>query len=251
MEQAQLNEGNNSQDEIDRLRREIERLSQAELGRNQASSSQPIGGSSASARIAPVAALPPRRPKKDLTVKEQPSSPPAADNRRKRKCISFAIGIIFLVGAVVGVLSLVKFMKDKNVSFVRDEGGNRLVSSQELASHNSAGDCWVALHGDVYDLTAYAKRHPGGSSWITDLAGTDGTQSYSDFHSAGLLRSVQGNKLGPLDSTSTTSSNSSANSDNSNSGNSDSGNIAGNDSANNLSSDEYDSSDEDESDESD
>jgi hypothetical protein len=205
MEEVELSD--NYQGEINRLRHEIERLSQAELGRSQASS-QPSRGTSASVlKIAPVAVPPSRRPKKDLTIKEQPASP---TNNRKRKCIAFAIGMIFLGGAVVGVLSLIKLMKDKNVSFVRDQGGNRLVSTQELASHNSARDCWVALHGDVYDLTAYAKRHPGGSSWITNLAGKDGTQSYSDFHSTGLLRSVQGNRIGPLD-TSTNNSNSSAN----------------------------------------
>jgi cytochrome b involved in lipid metabolism len=215
MEEVQLND--NSQDEINRLRREIERLSQAELGRSQASSSRPSRGPSTSDGPAPVAALPPpppRRPKKDLTIKEQPSSGPTPNNRTRRKWISFVIGMILLGGAVVGVLSLIKLMKDKNVSFIPDQGGNRLVLTQELASHNSASDCWVALHGDVYDLTNYSKRHPGGSSWITKLAGTDGTQSYSDFHSAGLLRSIQGNKIGPLDTSTTNSDSSAANPDN-------------------------------------
>jgi cytochrome b involved in lipid metabolism len=210
MEEVQLNE-NDSQDEINRLRREIERLSQAELGRSQASSRPSRGPCSASDGLAQVA-LPPRRPKKDLTIKEQPSNPP---DKRKRKWISFAIGIILLAGAIAGVASLIKLMnkQDENMYAVPGQGGDRLVSSRELVSHNSASDCWVALHGDVYDLTAYAKRHPGGSSWITNLAGKDGTQSYSDFHSAGLLRSVQGNKIGPLD-TSTANSDSSVNVDN-------------------------------------
>ena len=213
-EEAQLDEEDNSQDEVNWLRLEIDRLSQAEMGRSQASS-HPTRGPSASDGLVQVA-LPPRsRPKKDLTIKrQQPSSPP--DNR-KRKWISFVIGIILLGGAVVGVVSLIKLMKDKNVSFVPDQGGNRLVSMQELVSHNSARDCWVALHGDVYDLTAYAQRHPGGSSWITNLAGKDGTQSYNDFHSTGLLRSVQGNRIGPLD-ISTTNSDSPANPDNNTAG---------------------------------
>jgi cytochrome b involved in lipid metabolism len=204
MEEVGLND-DNFQDEINRLRCEIERLSQAELGRSPASRQS---------RIAPVAVPPSRPPKKDLTIKEQPSS---QINNRKRKCIAYAIGIIFLGGVVAGVLSLVKLMKEKDISFVPDQGGNRPVLAQELASHNTASDCWVALHGDVYDLTAYAKRHPAGTSWITNLAGTDGTQSYSDFHSEGLLRSVQGNRIGPLD-TSSTNNNNSANPDNNTTG---------------------------------
>ena len=36
------------------------------------------------------------------------------------------------------------------------------VSPAELAQHAGAGDCWMAIHGKVYDLTEFAKRHPGG-----------------------------------------------------------------------------------------
>lgn len=122
--------------------------------------------------------------------------------------------MILLGGAAVVVLFLIKLMNDDRFSFVPDQGGNRLVSAQELASHDSARDCWVALHGDVYDLTTYAKRHPGGSSSIANLAGTDGIQSYSDFHSSGLLRSVQRQRIGPLNTSTTTNNNSSANPDN-------------------------------------
>jgi cytochrome b involved in lipid metabolism len=61
------------------------------------------------------------------------------------------------------------------------------ISSAQLQSHSSAGNCWVAIHGNVYDLTTYANDHPGGARVITNLCGTDGTTMYNVFHDAILL----------------------------------------------------------------
>jgi cytochrome b involved in lipid metabolism len=52
------------------------------------------------------------------------------------------------------------------------------ISMAKLQSHNSQSDCWVALHGNIYDLTSYANCHPGGAHVMTNLAGTDGTSEY-------------------------------------------------------------------------
>jgi predicted heme/steroid binding protein len=37
----------------------------------------------------------------------------------------------------------------------------RQVSLAELAKHSEVGDCWMAVHGRVYDVTAYLDEHPG------------------------------------------------------------------------------------------
>ena len=89
-------------------------------------------------------------------------------------------------------------MKSKDIQLKPNDPGTTPISLSELALHNTPDDCWVAIHGDVYDLTNYAKRHPGGEEMITFLAGTDGTLEYETFHTESLLRSVQGNKIGPL-----------------------------------------------------
>lgn len=46
-----------------------------------------------------------------------------------------------------------------------------MISMEEVAKHNSPDDCWVVLHGQVYDLTEFHASHPGGSAIITDYAG--------------------------------------------------------------------------------
>ncbi|CAD7925000.1 unnamed protein product [Amoebophrya sp. A120] len=63
----------------------------------------------------------------------------------------------------------------------------RVISAKELAEHGSVSDCWVRLYDDVYDLTKYAKIHPGGEESIVELCGTDGTQAFESVHSRSML----------------------------------------------------------------
>jgi cytochrome b involved in lipid metabolism len=135
------------------------------------------------------------------------SGPPARDiyNHQEqtssgcpyRKPISIFLWLLIIGGIVAGVVALAKFMKSNDIKFRQDEPGNTPITVSELALHNTPEDCWVALHGNVYDLTYYAKRHPDGSI-ITDLAGMDGTLDYDIFHPTPLLAVVQGYIVGPL-----------------------------------------------------
>eukprot|EP00980_Cylindrotheca_fusiformis_P020112 scaffold7176_cov134-Cylindrotheca_fusiformis.AAC.9 len=78
--------------------------------------------------------------------------------------------------------------------------GVQFISSAQLQSHDTASDCWVAIHGNVYDLTVYAGNHPGGARVITNLCGTDGTTMYAAFHDPVLLGLLLNNNemQGPL-----------------------------------------------------
>jgi cytochrome b involved in lipid metabolism len=129
------------------------------------------------------------------TVQNDVETQQARRDTRIRKCLAIVVGLGLLVGFV---LAIVKVMKDKNVRFIGESGGNAPVTFQELQLHNTEQDCWVVLYDDVYDLTSYAKNHPGGSFLITDLAGTDGTGSFDAFHPAQLLKTVQRYRIGQL-----------------------------------------------------
>lgn len=37
----------------------------------------------------------------------------------------------------------------------------KLVTLEELGKHNTSADCWIAIHGNVYDVTAFLPEHPG------------------------------------------------------------------------------------------
>ena len=42
----------------------------------------------------------------------------------------------------------------------------------EVAKHNTDKDCWLAIHGKVYDVTKFLDEHPGGEEVMLDDAGT-------------------------------------------------------------------------------
>jgi hypothetical protein len=171
--------------EIELLRRQIDALQRAEQGRGVPTIPQDP---------------PPPPPKKDFSIQEKPSSAP--DHRLHKKCLSWFVGLVLLGGLVAGVIALMSFMKTNDIQFTPDNTpGDTPITVSEMALHNTAQDCWVALHGDVYDLTNYARRHPGGPSWVTRVCAMDGTSEYARFHSQSLLRSVAGDMIGPLSST--------------------------------------------------
>ena len=54
-------------------------------------------------------------------------------------------------------------------------------TSTEIAKHDSKGDCWIYANKNVYDVTHFINKHPGGSNSILRYAGTDCTTHYN-FH---------------------------------------------------------------------
>eukprot|EP00434_Breviolum_minutum_P000777 symbB.v1.2.000685.t1/scaffold41.1/size391900/2 len=67
----------------------------------------------------------------------------------------------------------------------------KVFTMEEVAKHDTPEDCWVVLHGRVYDLTKFAMGHVGGSKLITDLAGKDGTDVFEASHGENVLNSVR------------------------------------------------------------
>mmetsp|Transcript_91892 Transcript_91892/g.274179 ORF Transcript_91892/g.274179 Transcript_91892/m.274179 type:complete len:142 (-) Transcript_91892:36-461(-) len=63
------------------------------------------------------------------------------------------------------------------------------VTLEELKRHSTAGDCWLALHGVVYDVTAFLPSHPGGPEIVEAVAGCDASAEFEDaLHSVGSRR---------------------------------------------------------------
>lgn len=73
------------------------------------------------------------------------------------------------------------------------------VSAQELSAHTTKdARTWVALYGQVYDLTDYVEEHPGGEEAILDVAGTEGTEHFEAVHNRELLESMGFEPIGTL-----------------------------------------------------
>ncbi len=52
----------------------------------------------------------------------------------------------------------------------------------QVATHNSEADCYSAINGNVYDLTAFINKHPGGDRNILRICGLDGSSLFNGQH---------------------------------------------------------------------
>ncbi|MCE9585897.1 cytochrome b5 domain-containing protein [Candidatus Uhrbacteria bacterium] len=52
----------------------------------------------------------------------------------------------------------------------------------DVRAHATQSNCWSAVGGNVYDLTTWVSRHPGGEAVIVAMCGVDGTSAYNGQH---------------------------------------------------------------------
>ena len=75
-----------------------------------------------------------------------------------------------------------------------------MVSKAELAKHNSASDCWIAIKGQVYNVTDFLSDHPGGKKAIVMYAGKDATAEFEMLHKPDIIDKYGASfKVGPLE----------------------------------------------------
>jgi uncharacterized membrane protein len=55
-------------------------------------------------------------------------------------------------------------------------------TAADLAKHSSKSSCWSAVGGNVYDLTTWIAKHPGGQSVIAGMCGRDATSAFNGQH---------------------------------------------------------------------
>uniref|UniRef100_A0A7N0R8C6 Cytochrome b5 heme-binding domain-containing protein n=1 Tax=Kalanchoe fedtschenkoi TaxID=63787 RepID=A0A7N0R8C6_KALFE len=63
-----------------------------------------------------------------------------------------------------------------------EEKRKKYVTSEELRKHDNADDLWISIQGKVYDVTDWAKEHPGGDVPLLNLAGQDVTDAFIAYH---------------------------------------------------------------------
>ncbi|NXT72562.1 FADS2 desaturase, partial [Chaetops frenatus] len=71
-----------------------------------------------------------------------------------------------------------------------DQGGDsgepaaqiRFYTWEEIQKHNLRTDEWLVIERKVYNVTKWAKRHPGGQRVISHCAGEDATDAFQAFH---------------------------------------------------------------------
>lgn len=74
---------------------------------------------------------------------------------------------------------------------------SKTFTKEEVAQHNKDGDVWVIIDGGVYDLSKFAKLHPGGKAAILhpEVAGKDATDQFYSMHLSNTLDAPKYKKL--------------------------------------------------------
>lgn len=81
-----------------------------------------------------------------------------------------------------GSSSTIKAKSSIDVNMI-DSSVKRVITEEELARHNQDGDTWLAVNGQVYDVSEYLAEHPGGRDSIILASGGDATEDFLAIHS--------------------------------------------------------------------
>lgn len=110
----------------------------------------------------------------------------------KKSTIAILIAIVS-VGALAGIYFFTQDEPDTsttpsiNTESTQNSGGSNTPTTKassytaaQVAEHKSQDDCWTIINDNVYDITAYIPRHPGGQDEILEACGTDGTTLFTE-----------------------------------------------------------------------
>ncbi|VVB03529.1 unnamed protein product [Arabis nemorensis] len=75
-----------------------------------------------------------------------------------------------------------------------------LISFHDVAKHKCKNDCWILIHGKVYDVSTFIEDHPGGVEVLLAVTGKDASIDYDDVgHSEGAKETMKKYCIGDVD----------------------------------------------------
>ena len=95
----------------------------------------------------------------------------------------FSFAIAFLLAAIAGGIW---FINGRQVPSSSHNAPKQTTSftMDEVARHSSKEDCWTVISGEVYNLTDFISRHPGGDE-ILRACGMDATELFASRRTEG------------------------------------------------------------------
>ena len=76
--------------------------------------------------------------------------------------------------------------------------GDRKVTMEEVQKHNTFDDCWIIIHGKVYDFSEWKDHHPGGPFVARMFAAKDATAEFGTYHSRLAEKHMANFRVGEL-----------------------------------------------------
>eukprot|EP00658_Telonema_sp_P-2_P051870 TRINITY_DN3998_c0_g1_i1.p1 TRINITY_DN3998_c0_g1~~TRINITY_DN3998_c0_g1_i1.p1 ORF type:complete len:438 (-),score=94.72 TRINITY_DN3998_c0_g1_i1:325-1638(-) len=67
----------------------------------------------------------------------------------------------------------------------RKSAPNQVFTLEEVAQHKTKGDSWLIVDREVYDVSDWIFKHPGGKDVVAGWAGQDASAGFAAFHTEG------------------------------------------------------------------
>ncbi|KFK37426.1 cytochrome b5 [Arabis alpina] len=75
-----------------------------------------------------------------------------------------------------------------------------LISFHDVAKHKCKNDCWILIHGKVYDVSTFMDEHPGGDNVLLAVTGKDASIDFDDVsHSKDAKETMKKYCIGDVD----------------------------------------------------
>jgi cytochrome b involved in lipid metabolism len=125
------------------------------------------------------------------------------------KILSIIIGVILVLGIGTFVYYQTKDApapaQESSETETSEETGSNTQMSEgitlaEVANHSDKASCWSVINGNVYDLTSWVPKHPGGEGAILVICGKDGSEKFNGQHGGAAMQAqiLVGFKIGVL-----------------------------------------------------
>jgi cytochrome b involved in lipid metabolism len=82
--------------------------------------------------------------------------------------INSALGFISVI--IIGII-IIRAAPVQTPASPTGITNNQTITITDFARHNTAGDCWIRINGNVYDVTNFLSMHPGGPDFILPFCG--------------------------------------------------------------------------------
>ena len=79
---------------------------------------------------------------------------------------------------------------DKKDGSVKESRGSAAgtITMEQVAKKTQEGRLWIIIHDNVYDVTEYKDKHPGGNLVLQHLSGKDATDAFENYHRAHVAK---------------------------------------------------------------
>lgn len=102
------------------------------------------------------------------------------------------------------IKAFLKNFKLSNIQNVRKKYLNgkkeiilKIYTIDDVVKHNQENDCWIVIEDNVYDISRFLEKHPGGDIILMDYAGKDATEVFlNQGHSKKAKKMLKLYKIG-------------------------------------------------------